>query len=82
MSPSENRYCVSCTEGRDLNDEHIFKDDLICVVDGHSDIANGPMLSTGVVQHQVHGRNKDAVSASSMIFIFVCRPARQNVWCV
>jgi len=57
-------------------------ENLICVVDGHTDVASGPMLSTGVVQRQVHGRNKDAVSAGSKIFILVRRPAWQNVWCV
>lgn len=62
--------------------KQILKDDLKCVVDGHSDIASEPMLSTGEVQRQVHGSNHDAVSAGSMIFIFVCRPARQNVWCM
>jgi len=52
------------------------------VVEGHSDIASEPMLSTGEVQHQVHGSNKDAVSAGSMIVIFVSRPAGQNIWCM
>ena len=60
----------------------ILKDDLKCVVEGHSDIASEPMLSTGEVQRQVHGSNKNAVSAGSMMFIFVSRPARQNVWCM
>ena len=70
-SPSETQHTVSCTERTVDSGKQILKDDLKCVVDGHSDIASEPMLSTGEVQRQVHGSNHDAVSAGSMIFIFV-----------
>lgn len=52
------------------------------MVEGHSDLTSEPMLSTGEVQRQVHGSNKDAVSAGSMSVIFVSRPSGQNVWCM
>ena len=52
------------------------------MVEGHSDLASEPMMSTGEVQRQVHGSNKDAVSAGSMSVIVVSRPSGQNIWCM
>ena len=64
-SPSETQHTVSCTERKVDSGKQILKDDLKCVVDGHSDIASEPMLSTGEVQRQVHGRNKDAITCNA-----------------
>lgn len=53
------------------NSEYTLKQYLKCVVDGHCDFACEPMLSTGVVESQVHGRNNNAESAGSKSFVFV-----------